>query len=231
MPQPSLRISLCEGYQGSCDDPVEGLARARLGLAQRRLHLGPTRLDGRQVRRVRRHVQRARSTLGDGLLNPHGCVCPQMAPHNDVARRQGRRQHPLHGGTKDIRVGRTVDGHDRLQAWDARRSQHGDMRAIGLGHAPSNPRACGSTAIAARHRQVHARFVHACQGSEVECRAPLLVDRPRPRCCRTRHIVGTLTWTRWQQRRLCTTPPGVASGLSPTNRCTTAWPALSRRGF
>jgi hypothetical protein len=133
----------------------------------------------RQVRRVGRQVQQTSAASGQGLLDPHGFMRSEIVHHDTIARPQWRTQHLLHRSTKGIGVGRPVDGQDRVHAVDAQRSQPGDIRAVVLGYAPDDPLPCGSTAIAARHREVHARFIHALQALAVERCEPLLVDRSR----------------------------------------------------
>ena len=251
MSKPPVCIGLCAGGQDSCDGPVEGLTRARLGFAQRRRDLGPPGREGRHVRRVRRPGQPPSSTPGERLLNPHGVVRPHIVPHHDGARRPWRSQHPLDVGTKDRGVGRPVDGHDRVPAVDAQRSHDGDIRAVGLGYAPDHPLPCGSAAIEARHRAVQARCIHARHAREVERWDPLLVDRPRlldarglacrrgarlllrgsPRRCSTRHLVGPLPRTPRSAATRGHHSSRVASGWSAPDRRTTAWAAAARRGF
>ena len=144
MLEPAPCIGEADRHQSFRDGGVERLTRARLGLAQRRFDLRPAGFDGRQVRRVGRQIEQTRPASGQRLLDAHRVMGPQIVHHDNIPRGQRGAQHLLDIGAKDLRVGRAVDGHHRLEALDAQRPQHGHIRAVVLGHAADDPLPAGA---------------------------------------------------------------------------------------
>ena len=229
---------------------VEPLPRAGLGFAPRRLHCRPTGFDRRPGRRGGRPIAPTGTAARERLLDANRFVRPQMVHHDASARAQRGAQHLPAIGAQDGRVSRAVDGQHRVQAMAPQGPQPGHTLPVVLGDAAKAPLPGGGAALKARPRQLDARCLHALHAPEVERRAPLAVVlarvldargipragverlfwRGRPRRCRTRHIVGTLTRT-----PVSAAPPGhnassVAPGWAPRSRRMTAWAAAPRRG-
>jgi hypothetical protein len=71
-------------------------------------------------------------------------------------------------GPKDLGIGGPVDRHDRLDALEAQRAQHHQIRAIVLGNGPTDAGPLWGPAIQARHREIDTGFIHTPQPPEIE---------------------------------------------------------------
>jgi hypothetical protein len=230
--EPAPGVGEAHRHQHSRTGGIERFTRAGLGCAQARFDFRPAGFDRRQVGSVGRQIEQTGPTASRRLLDPHGFVCPQTVHHDDITRSQAGPQHLLHTGAKHGRVGRPIDGHDRLQTAHAHRPQPGHVGAVVPGHAADDPFPGGGPPVHARHRQIHTRLIHKFQAPEVEPWEPLalglacLLDarsvalagverlflRGKPSRCSTRHIVARLTRTPVAAATLVLNSCKVASG-------------------
>jgi hypothetical protein len=70
--------------------------------AQERLELGNELLDWIEIRAVGRQIQQARSDASDRLLNARHLVSGKVVEHDHITLREGRSQHLLDIGPKDL---------------------------------------------------------------------------------------------------------------------------------
>lgn len=137
----------------------------------------------------------------------------QVIQHDDVARAQRWAQDLRCVRLKDLGIRGPLARHDGLDAAQAEGRHHGEISAIVLGHGPDDTLPTGREPEATRHGQVDARFIDKFEALEIEWLNQRMVVRPRlldplgvalrrmerlflrgnPKCCSSRHMVGTLT--------------------------------------
>src|SRR6185312_6533105 len=101
------------------------LVGSLLGLSHQMLELGEELLDGIEVGAVGRQEEEVSAAFPDRLARRFALMRAEIVENDDVARFEGRSEHVLDIGGKELAVDRPVDDKGRLDAVVPERGDEG----------------------------------------------------------------------------------------------------------
>jgi hypothetical protein len=159
MPEPTVNVIKCHGFERGGQRRVQVLRRAWLASAHQSLDLRPTVLNGREVGRVSGHPQDLGFNRSDCLLNLTGLMYRQVIKQHDVFGAQLRDQSVTDIRIKDHRINRTFNRERREQPAQTQTPGQSHCFAMITRHALVDSLSTRRTSIGSGQGQMKACFV------------------------------------------------------------------------
>src|SRR5690348_722195 len=137
------------------------------------LELGEGVFDGIEVGAVGRQIEQPCACRFDGLANACDLVGGQIVHDDDVAGTQGRCQHLLAPGSKDLAIHRPVEQHRGDEAVEGQAADEGDGLPVPVRDGGAAALALRGPAAQARHVGREPAFVDENQALWIELGLPL----------------------------------------------------------
>jgi hypothetical protein len=178
MPEPTVNVIKCHGFERISQRRVQVLRRAWLASTHQSLDLRPTVLYRRKVRRVSGQPQDLRFDRSDGLLNLTGLMHRQVIKQHNVFGAQLRAERLTNIRIKDHRINCTFNREWREQAAQTHTPDQSHALAVIARHALVDSFATRRSPIGSGQGQMKACFVGKDKTATIQARDSLTKGLP-----------------------------------------------------